>query len=245
MNLRATSGILYVRAGLRPFARSIRAAGGVRPFLMQTFDHVEIFSPYFSGARPFWRARPQTSVITNSGALGRLLAGDADAAVSKHPTHSFVGIGPRVTDALRRHDYLMPCFGPVRELAEHHDFSMLLLGCVDDSPGFSTAHAVQHDLGLTQRHLIRYLLRWDIQTPMGKWSMVAPEAPGCSRSFDKFYPAYSHDGNLVEGELSGQRFLYVPSARQAMAVERQILTSNPRFVDCKRLTCTTCRLRLY
>jgi aminoglycoside 3-N-acetyltransferase len=245
MTLRSAAGLLYVRASLRPFARPIRAAGGLIQFLRETFEYDEIFAPHFSGARPIWRAPSKTTASAGSGALGRVLAADAEAVISAHPSHSFVGIGPRVGDVLRQHGHLTSCFYPVGELAERHDFSMLLLGCVDESPGFSTVHAVQHDLGLTRKHLIRHLLRWDVQAPGGARSMAALEAPGCSMSFDKFYSAYSSDANLVEGDLCGQRFLYVPSARKAMAVEREILARNPRFVDCKRWACTTCRLRLY
>jgi hypothetical protein len=245
MILRSASGILYLRASLRPFARPIRAAGGLIKFLRETFEYDEIFAPYFSGARPVWRSPSRTTAGAGPGALGRILAADAEAVISEHPSHSFVGIGHRVGSVLRQHSHLTSCFYPVGELAERHDFSTLLLGCVDESPGFSTVHAVQRDLGLTRKHLIRYLLRWDVPSSGGLRSIPAPEAPGCSMSFDKFYSAYSSDENLIEGDLCGKKFLYVPSARNAMAVEREILARNPRFVDCKRWACTTCRLRLY
>ena len=122
---------------------------------------------------------------------------------------------------------------------------MLLLGCVDESPGFSTVHVAQNRLGLSQRHLLRLLMRWD--TPQdGHWfSMMAPEAPGCSASFSKFYPHYEADGNLVRGEWHGVSWLFVPSARRALATETQLLRERGRFVDCGRWNCLSCRLRLY
>ena len=241
MSAHDASGILYVRASLKPFARQIKAAGSLPQFLKEEFAHSELLVPYFTGARPFWQA-PRDSGSTNSGALGRLVAAQEGAVASTHATHRFAGTGGRVGAALAAHLPQSACFQPIADLAAGSDFSMLLLGCVEESPGFSTVHAVQEELGLTRRHLIRHVLRWDIP---GRGAIVAPEAPGCSRSFGKFYPAYAADGNLVDGVLAGQRYLLVPSARRAMAVERAILSANPRFVECGRWNCETCRLRSY
>lgn len=243
--LEATSRILYVRAALKPFARSIQAAGGVVEFLRQSIAFDEIFAPHFYGARPFWRARPPGPRTTNSGALGKAIAKLPGAFVSAHPTHAFVGVGPRVNEVLARHAPSTSCFWPVAEAAARDDFSMLLVGCVDESPGFSTVHAVQEQLGLTRRHLVRLLMRWDLEEDGKRRSVTAREIPGCSLSFGKFYPAYERSGNLVQGEMQGQRFLFVPSARKAMAVEREILERTPRFVDCGRPLCETCRVRTY
>lgn len=245
IQINSTSGILYVRAGLKPFMRHIRDAGGIQEFLVRYFNHKEIFVPYFLPARPIWKRPESLSKLTNSGTLGKLIAELPNAVFSHHPTHRFVGIGTKVGDILRMHDHTTSCFFPIRELALKHDFSMLLFGCVNESPGFSTVHAVQNELGLSQKHLIRYLLRWDIETETGIISMTAKESPGCSMSFNKFYPYYESDKNLIRGELLGQPYLYVPSARRAMTVERELLVRNPRFVDCGRATCLTCRLRLY
>lgn len=234
------AGILYVRASLKPLARELKKAGGIASFLRQYFEFEELLVPYFMRARPFWeKARPRE---TNSGSLGKMVAKLDGAVASHHPSHRFVGIGSRVTEVLREHDETTSCFYPIGELAERHDFSMLLLGCVSESPGFSTVHAVQHELGLTQKHLDRFLLRWDCESGA---TMTARESPGCSVSFGKFYPAYERDGNLIRGEILGIDYIFIPSARQAMAAEREILSKTPRFVDCGRATCLTCRARLY
>ncbi len=243
--LTSTSGILYVRAALKPFARQIKSAGGVPAFLKSFIDHEELLVPYFRRARSFWERQALGEQPSNSGALGTQVASIPGAVVSRHPSHRFTGTGPRIADVLDQHDQDSSCFFPIGELAKRHDFSMLLLGCVDESPGFSTVHVVQNEFGLTRRHLIRYLLRWDFDGPAGRASKVAIECPGCSLSFGKFYPAYETDGNLVRGEFWGSKYLFVPSARKAMAAERKLLEADPRFVDCGRLACSTCRLRTY
>ena len=243
--LEATSRILYVRAALKPFVHPLKEAGGVVEFLRGSFAFDEIFVPHFYGARPFWRALPPGPRASNSGALGKSIAKLPGAFVSRHPTHAFAGTGERVREVLSRHGPASSCFWPIAEAAERTDFSMLLLGCVDESPGFSTVHAVQEQFGLTRKHLVRLLMRWDVEEDGKRRSFAAREIPGCSLSFGKFYPAYQRDGNLVEGEMHGQRFLFVPSARRAMQVERDILERQPRFVDCGRPLCETCRVRTY
>mgnify|MGYP000012096089 CR=1 FL=1 len=243
--LEATSGIIYVRARLRSFTDHIKQAGGVIEFLCNSFSFDEILVPYFLGARPFWRPVPHLPRITNSGALGKMVASYHNAFISRHPSHSFAGIGAQITDVLKLHDYNTSCFFPITELARRYDFSMLLLACLKESPGFSTVHAVQYKLGLSQKHLIRYLYRWDIDEVNGTRSIKAKEVPGCSASFDKFYALYEKDGNLIRGELFGQPYLFIKSARQAMKSENDILKMNPRFVDCGNMFCPTCRFRLY
>jgi aminoglycoside 3-N-acetyltransferase len=245
--LRASSGILYVRAALKPLAREMRRAGGIVPMLRQIGSFDELFVPHFYGARPFWRPKPAAGLppATNSGALGKAVAAEPGAVVSAHPTHAFAGFGPRVVDVLRRHDGSKPCFFPVGELADRHECSMLLLGCVDDSPGFSTVHVAQQRLGLTRKHLIRLLLRWDEARGERIASRTAAESPGCSRSFGKFYAHYEADGNLASGTLGGVPYLWIPSARRALAIETALLSRSGRFVECGRLSCLSCRLRWY
>lgn len=245
--LTATSNIVYIRAALRSFSAEIKVAGGIIEALSEHVEFTEIFAPYFSGARPFWQRRTGDEVFRNrSGALGELILKYPESVRSAHPTHSFAGNGYRVAKVLAEHNGAAPCFSPIRHLADECDFSMLLLGCTKSSPGFSTVHATQFSLGLTQKHLIRYLYRWDISETNGKFrSVVAPEAPGCSRSFGKFYPHYKNDDNLIQGSWGDAKWIFIKSARVALATETKLLASNPRFVDCGRSTCPTCRLRLY
>lgn len=244
--LEATSRILYVRAALKPLARPIKISGGVLPFLQSQVHFDELLVPHFHGARPFWRARAGTwPPATNSGPLGKTVAKLSDAFLSTHPTHAFAGVGTRVQEVLAGHDATQACFAPIGELADRHDFSMLLLGCVEASPGFSTVHVAQYRLGLSQRHMLRLLLRWDVPHDGGWSSTMAPEVPGCSMSFGKFYPHYEADGNLVRGEWHGASWIFVPSARRALETETRLLRERGRFVECGRWNCLSCRLRLY
>jgi aminoglycoside 3-N-acetyltransferase len=242
----SNSKILYLRASLKPLARKIKLTGGIVNLLHEFVDFDELFVPYFHGARPFWVGSKMHALkSSNSGALGKLISTHSGSLTSKHPTHAFTGYGDRVVSVLGEHDGTKSCFYPLEELAKRYDFSMLLLGCVEESPGFSTVHVAQNQLGLSQRHLLRFLLRWDELQNGAMRSRIAPEMPGCSKSFDKFYPYYESEMNLLRGELYGVSWIYIPSALGALNTELSLLNDNGYFVDCGRITCLACRLRFY
>lgn len=242
--LKAASRILYVRGALAPFIYEIKDAGSFDLFLKKYFDFDELIAPYFYPNRPIWKRAPKQKT-TNSGALGKQILKVSGSCLSNHPTHSFVGYGAAVSSVLARHDQKKACFFPLSELLDHQDFSMLLIGCVDSSPGFSTVHVNQFKLGLSQKHVLRYLMRWDYLHGAELRSGVPLEYPGCSASFSKFYESYRKTENFVEGDINGVPWIFIPSAMRAAAAEREILEKNPRFVRCDRRFCLTCSLRLY
>ena len=122
---------------------------------------------------------------------------------------------------------------------------MLLVGCNYESPGFSTVHCVQHDLGLSQRHFLKYLIRVSIRSEDGSLkTWRASESPGCSMSFAKFYPAYIRTENFRTGYI-GDAWTIAVSAAEAYAEELKLLKANPRFVDCGQADCLSCGFRGY
>ena len=242
----ANSNILYVRASLRPLADQIKLSGNIYNYLQSKIEFEEVFTPHFYGSRPFWRKKVNPQLRkTNSGALGKSIRKLPGSSLSLHPSHAFVGLGPRISKVLTDHNEKSECFGPVRTISDDYDFSMLLIGCLEDSPGFSTVHASQEKLELTKLHLERYLLRWDYMENGNIKSKVAPESPGCSKSFGKFYEVYKNDKNLISGQWDNVDWIFIQSARRAMTLESEILKVNPRFVNCGNFRCTTCTLRLY
>jgi aminoglycoside N3'-acetyltransferase len=179
-----------------------------------------------------------------SGAISKLFLKHPDAIRSNHPSHSFVAIGPKAQELMAAQGPFDSCFAPVKRFSEL-DGKMLLVGCNNDSPGFSTVHVAQFELGLSQRHWVRHLQKAWIHHN-GKLEAWKPiESPGCSASFDKFYPAYIRDQNFSTGTLGQAYTLVVPSSRRALSSELEILRDNPGFVDCDRRNCLTCGFRGY
>jgi aminoglycoside 3-N-acetyltransferase len=231
------NNVLYIRAGLKGVAL---AKNRILSEIQSRFSVDEILVPAFTGARPIFRKRSERRYVNS--AISKILLKTPGTITSAHPSHQFTGTSG-LAYILAEHDYRKSCFWPIKRLAETTDSGMLLLGCLDESPGFSTVHAVQEEYGLTKKHLVRFLYRWDIG-PNQK-SIVAPEIPGCSLSFDKFYKFYQEAGILESGEFFDLRFLYIKSMREAMKIEKNILGRNPRFIRCHKRVCITCSFRLY
>ena len=244
MTLNAKNRTLYVRGALKPFARDIKKTGGILQFLKKYVDFDDLLAPHFYPNRFFWQ-QPTLDRVTNSGSLGTKLLQLDESIVSAHPTHAFVGIGDRISSILKEHDHTKSCFYPLDKILRSSDFSMFLFGCVKTSPGFSTVHVNQYRLGLSQKHILRYLMRWDFLDGKRIRSSFPKEYPGCSASFHKFYDYYKSEDNFVEGDINGTPWIFIPSAAKAASIEKRILERTPRFVSCSRPFCPTCSLRLY
>jgi hypothetical protein len=244
--LNANSNILYVRASLKPLSNQIKLAGDIVEFLKTKIEFEEIIAPHFYGARPFWRKKISPNLKkTTSGALGKRIRTIKGSTISTHPSHTFVGLGPRVSEVLLKHDENSQSFAPLQILSNQSDFSMLVVGCLDESPGFSTVHATQENLGLARKHLERFVLRWDFLNQNKTKTKIAPESPGCSLGFGKFYKLYEKDNNLITGDWDGVNWIFIQSAKRALIVESEILKVNPKFGNCDKFMCSTCTFQLY
>lgn len=245
MRLEAISNILYLRADATKIIRAVKRSHGLLRYLSSYMEFSEIFCPHFSSVRWAFQDKSSFEKSITSGSLSRLLLKEKGVFTSPHPSHSFVGIGTRVNEVLAKHTYAKNCFYPISELAHKYDFSMLLIGCLDTSPGFSTVHSSQYTLGLSQKHLLRFFQKWDYQANERYLSTIPPESPGCSKNFDRFYNSYRSTNNLISGNWDGVHWIYVPSARNALIAEQKILEVNSRYSCCNRPGCISCLLRLY
>lgn len=179
--------------------------------------------------------------LTTTGVLTRALLARADAVRSQHPTHSFVAVGGRAKELMAGHTHGCACFEPMRKLADA-DAKMMLVGCIDQSPGFSTVHLAQYDLGLSQQHYLRLAFHVKVRGPNGEPVYVKqPESPGCSLGFGKFYKDYEADGNMRLGSIGLAPSMLV-GAQRALQTEKAILARNSVYALCDRETCIRCRV---
>lgn len=239
---------LYVRAAVGSIGRMKPSAyevfiGGV---LEALGDRGTLLVPAFNRLgsvfkKPWPIIRADTP--PDSGAVSKLALRHPDVNRSGHPSHSFAAIGPNADCLLEGHNEKASSFLPIKKLAALAG-KMMIIGCNAESPGFSTVHAVQFDLGLSQQHYTRFLMRANIETPDGIKCWKPIESPGCSLSFDKFYPFYIRDENFRCGYV-GKAWSLLVEAERAYAVELDALKANPAFVDCGRPCCLTCGFRGY
>lgn len=241
--LGATKGdVLYIRCGLQ--AVGVRSKGIEDIFLGGIWDAIgsegTIIAPAFVKYGLRWSneiAVSSRDTIPYTGALSKLLLRQPNAYRSSHPTHSFVGIGRKAEEILSHHPDDGACFEPMRAIVEM-DGLMVLSGCVKSSPGFSTVHLAQHDLGLSQRHYTKWFLAVRQGSPTGP--VFHPlESPGCSDNFGVFYKDYVEDENFQSGYV-GNAWSIAVRAKSAYARERDILAHDPLYTLCERHDCLSC-----
>ncbi len=158
---------------------------------------------------------------------------------STHPTNSMVAIGRDAESLLRSHDEKSTCFAPLRAIIESNG-KMVLIGCVDASPGFSTVHYAHEQLGLADKSLLRGLRgAYYEKDGQVRW-FARNDVPGCSRGFGAFYPLYRAQGALKAGKVGDADSALIKAA-DAYAIESRAIRADPRVSLCDRPDCASCR----
>ena len=180
---------------------------------------------------------------SDTGALPQIVLDHPASVRSRHPTNSFVAIGPNAEAMVQGHDESSTSFFPIRNLIDLGG-KLLLVGCVDSSPGFSTVHRVQEDLGLADRTLMSRMRGCAVQEGDDIRWFERKDIAGCSAGFGKFYPHYESAGILRTGAVGGAYSLFVDAAAAYM-VERETMEKDPTAAFCEDPCCTSCGLRTY
>jgi aminoglycoside 3-N-acetyltransferase len=199
----------------------------------------------FSRQNPAWKKpRDYTftrSARTNAGAVPQIMLDCASAVRSAHPVNSFVADGPLAHRIVHSHGPQSTCFHPMRALIDLNA-KMLLVGCVASSPGFSTVHLAQEDLGLAVKSLLSGLAGAYYYENGGRRWFSRRDIPGCSMGFAKAYPAYG--AALKTGFVVEARSALIDAAA-AYAVERRMLEQDPTSLLCDNPGCLWCGTRTY
>jgi aminoglycoside N3'-acetyltransferase len=183
------------------------------------------------------RAKPET------GAFPQIILDHPASVRSKHPTNSFVALGPNADAIIQGHDESSTGFFPIKNLIDLGG-KLLLVGCVDSSPGFSTVHRVQEDLGLADKTLMSQKRICAVQYDDGIRWFARRDIAGCSAGFWKFYSQYEAEGILTTGLVGGAYSIFADAAA-AYGVERKIMEKDPTAAFCDDPCCTSCGLRTY
>jgi aminoglycoside N3'-acetyltransferase len=182
-------------------------------------------------------------VKSETGALPQMVLDHPASVRSQHPTNSFAAIGPNATAIVQGHDERSTSFFPIKNLMDLGG-KLLLVGCVESSPGFSTVHRVQEDLGLADKTLMRGMRMCAVQECDDIRWFRRNDIAGCSAGFGKFYDRYQSAGILRTGTV-GEAYSIFADAAAAYRVERQIMEKDPTAAFCDDPCCTSCGLRTY
>jgi aminoglycoside 3-N-acetyltransferase len=180
---------------------------------------------------------------SQTGVLPQIVLDHPASVRSKHPTNSFVAIGPNANAIVQGHDESSTSFFPIKNLIDLGG-KLLLVGCVDSSPGFSTVHRVQEDLDLADKTLMSRMRGCAVQEGDDIRWFERKDVAGCSAGFGKFYRHYESAGILRTGLVGGAYSIFADAAA-AYRVERNIMEKDPTAAFCDDPCCTSCGLRTY
>lgn len=177
-----------------------------------------------------------------AGAIPNTMLAHPESHRSLHPQCSYVAIGRHAAEIVADHGPHSPAYEPIRKLI-NLDAKMVLIGCASSSPGFTTTHLAEADLGhhkkavfpkimavspyLDKNNEVRIYQRYD----MGM----------CSKSYWKFYSHYVKEGLLKSAHI-GAAYSIIISAKESYKLEKRILDGNPRFNICDDSTCISCNM---
>jgi aminoglycoside N3'-acetyltransferase len=237
--------IILVRANLAAVGR---LSGGAETFIDALLDTVgaegTIVSLAFTNGSLFKKPKIEDAFNLKkksyAGALPNGMIARLDSLRSKHPMCSYVAIGKYAEHIIAGHDENSPAYDPVRKIIELNGKN-LLVGCVESSPGFTTAHLAEADLGMLKRlPIFSNFTQVYYENDDGGYSIYKRSDPGlCSNSFYKFYALYVIKGILKTGFI-GEAFSIIAPSRAAYDVEYDTLAVDPKFNICSSKDCFTC-----
>jgi aminoglycoside N3'-acetyltransferase len=163
---------------------------------------------------------------------------------SAHPSNSFVAIGKYANDLLKDHNEKTSCFYPMNKLLAL-DGKMILIGCVKESPGFSTVHLVQDHLKLSTKSLFSKIFGVYYMQEDGCLGLFRKkDIPGCSMGFANFYAHYVSEGKLRMGWV-GDAYSIGIMAKDAYDIEYALIKKDPKIALCDSPHCESCRGSLF
>ncbi|MBD3842376.1 MAG: AAC(3) family N-acetyltransferase [Campylobacterales bacterium] len=178
----------------------------------------------------------------NTGAFANVMLSHPKAVRSSHPTNSYVAIGKNANYILKDHDEKSGAYEPIRTIMELNG-KMALIGCVASSPGFTTAHLAEVDLGINRRIIFPTLNTSYYKNQQGKVDLFKrTDIGGCSSTFFKFYAHYVREQILQQGYV-GNAYSVLVDSNKAYDIEYKILKANPKYNICENPDCFLCRAR--
>jgi aminoglycoside N3'-acetyltransferase len=244
-NLGVVEGdVVLVRAGLKAVG-AVDQATFLEALLEVVESHGTVASLAFTRGGFAWRASkisPYTlDSVSYAGALPNMMIAHPHSHRSLHPQCSIVAIGKHAQQLTDGHGPHSRAYEPVRKLIALKA-KMLLVGCVDSSPGFTTAHLAEADLGLHRRRIAPWLAISRYFDEHGAIRTFYRTDPGlCSKPFWKFYAAYVKSGHLTTG-LVGKAYSICAPAAECYAIEHEILANNKSFAVCDSADCVGCNV---
>jgi len=176
-----------------------------------------------------------------TGAFANTMLKHDKSIRSNHPTNSYVAIGKNAKYILENHDENSGAYEPIRKIIELKG-KMILIGCVDSSPGFTTTHLAEVDLGLHKRIIFPTLNGAYYKKGEEVKLFKRTDLGSCSSTFYKFYGHYVKNELLQQGYV-GNAYSIMIDAKKAFNLDIEILNNDPKITLCDNPSCMLCRAR--
>ncbi|RBO85735.1 AAC(3) family N-acetyltransferase [Marinomonas aquiplantarum] len=176
----------------------------------------------------------------NTGALAKVFMKDDCCMRSEHPTNSFLAIGPKAPYILEGHNAYSKSYYPMNKLLDLNA-KMIVVGCVGSSPGFTTVHLAQENLGLTCKSWFSGFFGQYYSKDGVLLKYIKRDFGGCSAGFNKFYSDYIDSESLQVGYI-GNAYSIVISCLDAYRIEYKKIKENNLYHLCDRPNCFSCRV---
>lgn len=176
-----------------------------------------------------------------TGAFANLMLAHPYAMRSKHPMNSYVAIGKNAAQIIDQHDEKSGAYEPLRKLIELNG-KMLLVGCVKKSPGFTTTHLAEVDLGLHKRIIAPWLTTCYYKKGRELFLFKRKDLGSCSSTFYKLYAYYVYEKKLKQGFV-GNAYTVLIDAKSAYEIDLSVLKKYPKITICESPDCMVCRAR--
>ena len=176
---------------------------------------------------------------TNTGGFSNMMLAHPKSYRSMHPTNSYVAIGKNAKYVLQDHNENSKCYTPISKLLKLNG-KMLIVGCIDSCPGFTTIHYAQEVLGLTEKSFLKNLKGIQYKDGNTIKKFLRKDYGGCSKGFNKFYSLYMNEGLLEQLKVGGAPSLII-DANEAYKCELEVLKTRPLYLLCDDPLCLSCR----
>jgi aminoglycoside N3'-acetyltransferase len=205
-----------------------------------------IVSLAFTDSTFLWKTRslePYTlSTRSYAGAIPNTMLAHPNSNRSLHPQCSYVAIGRHAAEIVADHGPHSRAYEPIRKLI-NLDAKMALIGCVSSSPGFTTTHLAEADLGHHRRAVFPQLMAASPYIDEHNQVRIYQrrDMGMCSNSYWKFYSHYVREGLLKSANIGAAYSILVP-AKESYELEKRILHNDPKFNICGEPDCSSCNM---
>ncbi|MDX4048470.1 MULTISPECIES: AAC(3) family N-acetyltransferase [Aliarcobacter] len=234
---------LFIRGNLAKVGR-IKKDIFINTLLNVVGEEGTIVTLSFTKSFPFYRIDKNYifnfNTIPNTGSIGKAFLEHPNVSRSLHPTNSFMAIGKKADMILENHNELSMSYDPMYKIVSLNA-KMINIGITSESPGFTTVHLAQQELGLTKKSILKNLLRVYYKSSNNQIKLFKrQDVGGCSDGFGKFYQYYLDKDKLVFGKL-GNTNAIVGNAKDIYEIDLELIKRDNSFHFCDNPLCFVCR----